>query len=106
MKNTETKHTKGEWTFDKVTETPTSSYEIHSNNFNNWVASIKCGNGGIAIGELESKANAKLIAAAPDMLKVLEEIKLIVATIPIEYNYTEFYNINKLAVQVIQKATS
>ena len=50
----------------------------------------------------EYESNAKLIAAAPKMLKALKEI---VDKIPPELNYTEFYNIKKVANEAIKKAT-
>ena len=70
----ETNFTGGEW---KVKNSPqyhepkSSTIEIHSKRSQGWIAKIQ--NTGV-IRHKEGLANAKLIAAAPDMFNALEEL--------------------------------
>lgn len=62
------KHTKGKWDYR---ETDGGEYDIHANNILNWVAVLKQPP---EMGSEEVLANAKLIAAAPEMLGALKKI--------------------------------
>lgn len=62
-------HTKGPW---KALEGP-YGMQIHADNdsgFNPWIANMKCES-----CPAQEEANARLIAAAPDMLEALENIE-------------------------------
>ena len=65
--------TKGEWKFIETTQHPTNEDEtvsfIQTKNFAFDITHMTC------ISKTESEANAKLIAAAPDLLEALKDIK-------------------------------
>ncbi len=98
------KHTKGKW---KIKTHKIGNYNIYTD---------ECDSDGIADcwhinkNADEVKANAKLIAAAPDMLKALEE-SLRMNTMSKELGYVtieivEWLKITSLAQKAIKKATS
>lgn len=60
------KHTKGPWRYEDGTKT------IRSVPGNHWIASLDSWDGAI-----DNEANARLIAAAPEMLEALREAKQI-----------------------------
>jgi hypothetical protein len=60
-----TKHTKGEWTFENK-ENPAHSIVISTPKFPLGIATVYGGHDGLA--------NAKLIAAAPELLEALNEV--------------------------------
>src|SRR4051812_30070296 len=97
------KHTKGKWSF----------YPKYQGEH---IVSIKSGNTVVAdvMGETseevtkeEALSNAKLIAAAPDLLEALEQVKML--HLDNECNYPEGtigFRLNKIIEAAIKKATS
>ena len=71
-----TKHTQGEWGVSKHANN--DSFGVYAEGNGNDLAIVKGGNeeGG------ETEANAKLIAAAPDMLKALQFVKGVLSNAP------------------------
>jgi len=69
-----TKHTPGEWVFKEWKQEGTDFYHIRSKKeFTDLIATVHRWKG--YIDKREAEANAKLIAAAPDMLKALTEVR-------------------------------
>ena len=71
----ETKFTKGKWIMVKTAkyfEPKSSTVEIHSDNNIGWICKIQ--NNGVIERE-EGNANAKLIAAAPEMFEAIVELQ-------------------------------
>jgi hypothetical protein len=108
---TETKHTKGEWKIRKAIAMPSKSgsIEIFSNNIiavginaesdEDFMAVAFCGN----FQNEQALANAKLIAAAPELL---EALKNLLNTCPCDFDTTtEFYEANQRAIDAIKQAT-
>ena len=100
----ETKHTKGEWKLDYSYAVPEVTedcqwVEIHSES-NNLMAEIKGQHRGITNSEMH--ANAKLIAAAPDLLKALNDCVQIMESITILTGHKPCIERAKLS---IKKAT-
>jgi hypothetical protein len=101
----ETKHTKGEWklnySFSKAVENEDNCQwvSIYSES-NNLMAEIKGQHYGIP--EYEMHANAKLMAAAPDLLKALNDCVQIMESITILTGHKPCI---ERAKQAIEKAT-
>lgn len=68
-----TKHTPGPWAADKLLDR--SAFNIFMPGYCSAGASVHhCSNSSTCMGGLEVEANARLIAAAPDLLERLEEL--------------------------------
>jgi len=88
-------HTSGPWKVAENLFGNTASYEVYTN------VTTKSGNGGYTricqVTPKDQKANAHLIAAAPDMLAMLEEIR------EWAYRWSEIRTVEQLD-KVIRKA--
>lgn len=63
-----TQHTPGPWRYERANPSPTTGEHLIAGAKNGYLAEIRdCGSGNIS-------ANARLIAAAPDLLAALEEL--------------------------------
>lgn len=110
-----TKHTKGNWSYtvdtNKVKENPDSGLKPFHHLFGENNKNICSHITGDTIEEAE--ANAKLIAAAPEMLKELNELIKIATLIhknrPDKYNVIDYATLAKAILkteQLIKKATN
>jgi hypothetical protein len=80
----EFKGTKGEWNSVRSHDgVGNLTYEIHCDGFNKWIGTVE----DCQVGELESLANANLIASAPELLEALQ--KLTEITRFVEDNYEQ-----------------
>lgn len=69
-----TKHTPGTWTVENLIGM-SPDLDIYSHNGHDRISEIATVKWEVGSGRLdEAKSNAKLIAAAPDLLKILEQI--------------------------------
>lgn len=101
----ETEYTGGEW---KVKSSPeyhepkSSTIEIHSKRSQGWIAKIQ--NKGV-IRQKEGLANAKLIAAAPDMFKSIVKLQEWSKKYPPGrvYSYGEAATIEKQLTEIIEE---
>lgn len=104
----EKKFTKGEWTFYETPnyhEPECSRIEVSSRESSFWICKVQ--NSGY-IAEDEGLANAKLIAAAPELLARLNSLVLSVKAHP-DYQFgeegDEWHDVVSLAEETIKKAT-
>ena len=83
----ETKHTKGEWILNEKSSEIVSSNDCSKNGGIDVIANCYCGFDYESTMD-ECKANAKLIAASPELLEALNEsyefIKILMKQLPME----------------------
>lgn len=97
----ETKHTKGDWNVSKTV----NDYAIHTEGSPKDLALVYEYSRGIP--KEEAEANAKLIAAAPDLLKFAERVAEIGYTLGDRKSgeSEQFFKLYQEATEVIRKAT-
>jgi hypothetical protein len=109
----ETKHTKGEWRVDNEYSSGSLSHNdngyipISSSEKNReWIAEVKGSHVNRGITRIEIEANAKLIAAAPDLLEALIKINgLIADALSVENGKVNIGELAKISITAIKKAT-
>ena len=98
----ETKHTPGPWTLGKGKVTIRETRETGSKGF---IARCHMPGEWRYRSEEESEANARLIAAAPELMEALDTLTLVVGMTPIKGNLEALQEAQDMARAAIKKAT-
>lgn len=73
VNETTARHTAGPWIADPIDEGTCEDVEVPAGSF--WISEHKHAGEVIAVVELNAAANARLIAAAPELLAALEQVE-------------------------------
>lgn len=109
IETTKHKHTAGPWHINAGSTNDKRDHEIYSDIANRTYVAAVVHRNGIAGDEVD--ANARLIAAAPELLKELDKMNTLLANIQLHFNLgprvtTEAQTLISRANKVITKATA